>query len=577
MKVKFAKTAGFCMGVRRAMEMVLTEANRGKGPLFTFGPLIHNNQVLDLLASKGVQTVEDLDGLHTGRIVIRAHGIPPQKRQALRDTGLKIIDATCPKVARVQAIIRYHTKKGYTAVIVGDKDHAEVMGLMGYSKGPVHVIQSPEEVSALPHSKRLIVVAQTTQNEKNYRAVIKVLKERFKNVLVFDTICEATSQRQEEVRALAGQVDALVIVGGYHSGNTQRLAEISRAAGIPTFHVETEKNLDKDKLHEMEVIGVTAGASTPNWMIKNVGKELEGIRGRREASFFRWTKKTLKFLILSNLFVASGAFSFAYAVTILSERRPGFIFPLLTFMYIYAMIAFNRFVDKGASAYNDPERAAFLKKYKPLLITVGISAIITALLLSYSIGLVTLLAVSGLSLLGIMYSIPLVPKRIRKKAPYSKIKDIPGSRTLSEALAWAVMITVLPLLETDHIIWPAAIISIFVVFFASYTRSALFDIFRVQGDLIVGSETLPITLGEKRTLMLLKMILLSSGIILCGAPVLGLVGPFSFLFLLPLFTLSLCLVAYERSWLYPGIAFEFLVEGNFFLAGFLALIWQGLQ
>lgn len=576
MKVKFAKTAGFCMGVRRAMEMVLAEANRGDGPLFTFGPLIHNNQVLNLLASKGVQPVDDLDGLQTGRIVIRAHGIPPQKRQALRETGLKIIDATCPKVARVQAIIRYHTKKGYTAVIVGDEDHAEVIGLMGYSKGQGHVIQGAEGVSSLPHVDRIFVVAQTTQNEEKYRKVVKALKKRYPDLLVFDTICDATRERQEEVRSLAGHVDALVVVGGYHSGNTQRLVEVSRSAGIPTFHVETEKDLNKEKLREMELIAVTAGASTPNWMIKDVGRELEGIQGRREGSLFRWSRRAFKFLVLSNLAVASGAFCFAYAVTILSERKPDFIFPFLTFLYIYAMHVFNRFLDKGASAYSDPERAAFLKKYKYLLITMGIAAIVTALVLSYSIGLMTFLALGTLSMLGIIYSIHLVPESIRHKAPYSKIKDIPGSRTLSEALAWAVIITILPLLEVNHIVWTPAIVSILTVFFMGYIRSAFFDIIRVQGDLIVGSETLPITLGEKKTILLLKMLIFLSAIILCGAPIFGLVNSFSFLFLVPLFTLALCLVAYERSWIYPDIAFEALVEGNFFLAGLLAVIWQAM-
>ena len=576
MKVKFAKTAGFCMGVRRAMEMVLAEANRGDGPLFTFGPLIHNNQVLNLLASKGVQPVDDLDGLQTGRIVIRAHGIPPQKRLALRETGLKIIDATCPKVARVQAIIRYHTKKGYTAVIVGDEDHAEVIGLMGYSKGQVHVIQGAEGVSSLPHVDRIFVVAQTTQNEENYRQVVKALKERYPDLLVFDTICDATRERQKEVLSLAGHVDALVVVGGYHSGNTRRLAEVSRSAGVPTFHVETEKDLDKEKLREMELIAVTAGASTPNWMIKNVGRELEGIQGRRETSLFRWSRKAFKFLVLSNLAVASGAFCFAYAVTILSERNPDFIFPFLTFLYIYAMHVFNRFLDKGASAYSDPERAVFLKKYKYLLITMGIAAIVTALVLSYEIGLMTFLALSTLSMLGIIYSIPLLPESIRHKAPYSKIKDIPGSRTLSEALAWAVIITILPLLDVNHIVWSPTIVSILAVFFMGYIRSAFFDVIRVQGDLIVGSETLPITLGEKKTLLLLKMLIFLSAIILCGAPIFGLVNSFSFFFLVPLFTLTLCLVAYERSWIYPDIAFEALVEGNFFLAGLLAVIWQAV-
>jgi 4-hydroxy-3-methylbut-2-enyl diphosphate reductase len=576
MKIKFAKTAGFCMGVRRAMELVLTEAHRREGPLFTFGPLIHNNQVMELLDSKGVRTVEAIDGKQEGRIVIRAHGIPPQQRKAIRETGLEIVDATCPKVARVQAIIRYYTHKGHTAIILGDADHAEVKGLVGYCNTPVHVIQGVEGVALLPQLEKVFVVAQTTQNEEVYREVVNALKNRYPDIRVFDTICNATHLRQLEVRSFAGQVDAVVVVGGYHSGNTQRLCEVSRAAGITTFHVETEKDLDKQTLQRMKTIGLTAGASTPNWMIKNVGREIEKIRGRRESSFLRLIKDALRFVVLSNVAVASGAFSFAYAASILSNGHPNLMYPLLTFLYIYAMYVFNRFLDKGASAYNDPERAAFLEKNKPLLITMGVAGIFTALVFSFRIGFPTFLTLSGFSLLGIVYSIPLVPLSIRDKTPYSKIKDIPGSRTLSEALAWAAVIGVLPLLTADKIVWPSALTCIVIVFFISYTRSALFDIFQVQGDLIVGSETLPITLGEKKTLILLKFIILASGLLLAGAPLLGLLGPFSFLILVPLLTLFLCLFAYEKSWLYPGIRFEALVETNFFLAGFLALIWHAI-
>jgi 4-hydroxy-3-methylbut-2-enyl diphosphate reductase len=556
------------------MEIVLAEANKRQGPLFTFGPLIHNKQVLDLLASKEVTPIEDLGKLQTGTIVIRAHGIPPQTRQAIRETNLKVIDATCPRVARVQAIIRYYTNKGYSAVIVGDREHAEVVGLTGYSKGPAYVIQSAKDISALPRLDRLFVVAQTTQNQQNYQDVVKALKDRFPELLVFETICDATHQRQQEVTTFRGQVDALVVVGGYHSGNTRRLAQVSRAAGLPTFHVETEQDLDEEKLSGKEVVGVTSGASTPNWMIKNVVRRIEGIRGRRETSLTRWLKQIFKFLVLSNLVVASGAFSFAYAASILSERDPDLALPSLTFLYIYAMHVLNRFLDKGASAYNDPERASFLRRHSHILIITGISAIATALALSYSLGITTFLALGGLSLLGIVYSMPLVPKRVLHKYRYSKIKDIPGSRSLSEALAWVAVITILPLLEMNRIIWPAAIVSVFVVFLMGYTRSVMFDIFQVQGDLIVGTETLPITLGEKRTLILLKIILFATGLILAVGPFLGIIGPFSYAILLCLLGLSLCVIAYERHWIYPGITFEALVEANFFLAGFLAVIWQ---
>ena len=564
------------MGVRRAMEMVLAETNRTKDPIYTFGPLIHNNQVLDLLASKGVHAVEKLESLNSGEIVIRAHGIPPQERQAIRETGLKVIDATCPRVARVHAIIRSHSRKGHTTVIVGDRDHAEVIGLVGYAEGPVHVIQNVDDVYELPHLERLLIVAQTTQNEESFHSIVNALTNRFKDVLVFNTICDATYQRQQEVRSFAGQVDAVVVVGGYHSGNTQRLAQVSRETGLPTFHIETEKDLDKETLSGMEVVGVTAGASTPNWMIKNVVKTIEGIRSRSESPLFSWTKPTLKFLVLSNLAVAFGAFSFSFAATILLEHNPGLTFPFITFLYIYAMHVLNRFLDKGACAYNDPESAAFLKNNRPLLILTAIGAVIGALAVSFSVGLSTFFALCGLSLLGIIYSIPLVPIQIRHRYTYAKIKDIPGSRSLSESLAWVAIITILPLLDMDHIVWPSTIVTALIVFSMSYARAILFNIIQAQGDLLVGTETLPIIIGEKSTLALLKIILSASALILIISPILTLIGPFSFVMLLPLFVLSLCLFAYERRWLYPGTKLEASVEGTFFLSGSLAIIWQAV-
>jgi 4-hydroxy-3-methylbut-2-enyl diphosphate reductase len=558
------------------MEMVLAETNKRKGPLYTFGPLIHNTQVIDLLESKGVKAIDNLAGLQTGEIVIRAHGIPPQMRQNIRKTGLNIIDATCPRVAKVHAIIRSHTRKGYTAIIIGDKDHAEVIGLMGCSERPVHVIKSIKDVSKLPHLDRLFVVAQTTQNQQNFHDVVKALKKRFPQVLVFDTICDATNERQQEIRSFAGQVDAMVVVGGYHSGNTQRLAQVSREVGLPTFHVETEKDLKKEKLSGMDIIGVTSGASTPNWMLKNVVRKIEGIRSRSESHLFRWVRPTLKFLVLTNLAVSCGAFSFSYAASIILEHNPAFTFPFITFLYIYAMHVLNRFLDKGASAYNDPESAAFLKKYRPLLILTAITAVAGALAVSLSVGLSTFLALSGLSFLGIVYSIPFIPERFRHRYAYAKIKDIPGSRSLSESLAWVAIITILPLLDMARIVWPSVIVTALVVFSMSYARAILFNIFQAQGDLIVGTETMPIILGEKKTLALLKIILFLSAIILIISPVLDLVGAFSFVMMLPLLALSLCLLTYERRWLYPGTTLEALVEGTFFLAGFLALIWQAM-
>lgn len=565
------------MGVRRAMEKVLAEANKGKGPISTFGPLIHNTQVMELLESKGVTAVEDISGLETGTLIIRAHGIPPDQRAHLKASGLQLIDATCPRVARVQALIRYHTKKGYMAVIVGDKDHPEVIGLLGYSNGQASVINQVSEVETLPHAEKVCVVAQTTQDEENFREIQNAIKRRYSNTLVFDTICDATHSRQGEVRSFAGQVDGVVVVGGYHSGNTQRIVQVSKAAGLPTFHVETEKELTDEMLSNMQTVGVTAGASTPNWMIKNVVKEIETILSRRESFLGRWIRRLLKVLLLCNLLVALGALALSYAATILSGVKPDLIHPSLAFFYVYAMYVMNRFLDKGASTYNDPERANFYRKHRVWLILTGFGSIIGALGLSYFLGIPDFLAMAGLIILGILYSIPIVPTDRIRFWRYARIKDIPGSKTLSEALAWGVVIALLPLLEPVEISWFQAITAFLFVSSMVYVVSGLFDIFQVQGDRIVGTETLPIILGENRTLQLLKGVIIFGALVLIIAPLIGPVGHFSYLLLLCFLSLFLSLLTYEKRWLYPGNRLEVLVEGNFFFAGMLGLIWHLLQ
>lgn len=562
------------MGVRRAMEMVLAEANKNKDPITTYGPLIHNKQVLELLESKRVKSVDNIDEIINGTVLIRAHGIPPDQRKQLKAGNLKIIDATCPRVARVQSIIRYHTHKGYTPVIVGDKDHAEVIGLKGYGNGQARVISSSAEVADLPDVDKLVVVAQTTQNELDFQEIILAIQERFPDALIFNTICDATRNRQDEVRSLAEDVDGVVVVGGYHSGNTQRLAQVARSSGCPTFHVETEKELDKEALSSMEVIGVTAGASTPNWLIKDVVGEIESIRSRRETFLDRWLRKMFKFLLFSNFLVALGAASFAYAVAILTGIKHDLIYPLLAFFYIYAMHVLNRFLDKGVSTYNDPERAHFYRKHRIYLIVTGVAAILGSLVIGVYQGLTVFLAITGISILGIIYSFNIVPMPIQHIWRYAKIKDIPASKTLAEALAWAAVISVIPLFEMEIIAWPATIIAFYIVLSMAYVRSAFFEILQVQGDLIVGVESLPIVLGERKTLLLLKGVIISVAIFLIIPPLFGMTNSFSYLLLVPLLSLSYCLFKYEKGLVSPGPRVELFLEGPLLMAGLFALIWR---
>ncbi|UCF02248.1 MAG: 4-hydroxy-3-methylbut-2-enyl diphosphate reductase, partial [Deltaproteobacteria bacterium] len=205
MKVKVAKNAGFCMGVRRAMDLVLNAA-RDRQPdeiIYTYGPLIHNNQVLEILERRGIRCSKDLtEAEEGGRIIIRAHGIPPQERKAIKEKGFRIINATCPRVGKVQGIIKEHALRGYDIVIVGDDNHAEVIGLKGFANGRARVLNTPKEVDRLPPMDKLLVVAQTTQDERAFKTIAGLLEKRYPETKIYNTICDSTHNRQEEVRVL---------------------------------------------------------------------------------------------------------------------------------------------------------------------------------------------------------------------------------------------------------------------------------------------------------------------------------------------------------------------------------------
>ena len=590
MKVKLAKTAGFCMGVRRALELTLSEANKNDPtPLYTFGPLIHNNQVLELLASKGVRVLrspEDLASLgeesgapgQGARIIIRAHGIPPQTRAKLKQGRFEILDATCPKVAQVQALIKYHTSKGRKAVIVGDQDHPEVVGLVGYSKTEALVIQHAEALASLDPDTPLVVVAQTTQDAVAFARITKAVRERFSDVLIFDTICGATVERQSEVRELCSQVDALVVVGGKESGNTKRLVQIARDSGIPAFHVETGRQLDKAALSSFKVVGVTAGASTPSWLIKDVVREIESIVSTRDNPAKVLASRIFKFLVLSNLAAGGAAFFFSFSAIQVASIPWTPAHSLVAALYLFSMHVLNRFLDKGASAYSEPERATFLRLHRAWLVLLALGANILSLWLAHGLGTWPLLALLTLTLLGLLYSVPLLPRSWSKGRSFSKLKDIPGSKATGEALAWVAVMIVVPILGAwaPSGLWAPKIggwtlAGASSVFILSFIRSALFELFQVQGDLIVGRETLPIALGERRTMRLLKILLGALLVLLLVFWAAGLSGSALLSLLLPTAGLAACLWAYQRSRIGPGIFLEGLVEANFVLAGLIAL------
>ena len=284
--VILAETAGFCWGVKRAMDIALTVAIDNDGPVYTHGPLIHNPQVIETLEGKEVYEAKDTQKLSAGdNVIIRTHGVTPEVRNTLKAQKLSIADATCPLVAKVQGIIKKYANRGYSTIVIGDTGHAEVIGLLGFAQGLGHVIASADEVKDLPPFDDVCVVAQTTCDTTRYEKVVAKIRERFPEAVVANTICDATGDRQGEVIRMAKDVEAIVVVGGKNSANTARLATIAKEAGVEVFLVETDDEINKEKLSRFGKIGVTAGASTPAWMIERVVATIKSTRHKKKSSW----------------------------------------------------------------------------------------------------------------------------------------------------------------------------------------------------------------------------------------------------------------------------------------------------
>jgi 4-hydroxy-3-methylbut-2-enyl diphosphate reductase len=569
-KVRLAKTAGFCMGVRRAMEILLEAMARQDGNIYTYGPLIHNPQVLNLLERRGIRVVKQVEGLAPGTLVIRAHGIPPSERRAIEEAGLKVIDATCPRVLRVQRIIQKYAGRDYSTLIVGDIDHPEVKGLLGFAESRGQVIGSLEEAEAVPRESKLIVVAQTTQDEALFEQIVARIRELRPDVHVFNTICDSTHRRQAEILALAGSVDAMVVVGGKNSGNTQRLAQISEAAGVPTYHIETEDELDLRKLNGLGCVGVTAGASTPTWLIDRVIHRIEAVRSPNEGVLGGLMRRALQVLAKSDLLLALGAAAVTYAATRLAGLAPRLLYCAVAMFYVYSMHVLNHFTDKEAERLNDPVRAEFFQRHQTYFLSMGIAAILLALGLAAGLGTLSFVFLLIISFLGIIYRITIVPAYLLRYVKISKLKDIPGSKTLFVAVAWAAACALLPALAATGGLPPATLFSFSFVFALVYVWSATFDILDIQADRLLGRETVPVLIGEKRTLKLLHTTVVAAALLLLAGALAGLVSHVAYWLVLSLGATLLYVSAIRRKTAMPRWAFEVLVEANFILAAAIA-------
>ena len=277
MQVELAKTAGFCFGVKRAVETVYQEIEKHEGgPIYTYGPIIHNDEVIRDLKSQGVRvldTREDLESLDHGTVIIRSHGVPESVCKLLKDKGIRYVDATCPFVKKIHQIVRRESQNGAHIVIVGNSAHPEVMGIRGWAAGPVDIIQDAgeaEKFSLENEGQKVCVVAQTTFNYNKFQELVEIITKKGYDIIVLNTICNATKERQEEASGIASRVDAMIVIGDKKSSNTQKLFEICSNACENTYYIQTLGDLNVNQLRSVETVGITAGASTPNKIIEEV-------------------------------------------------------------------------------------------------------------------------------------------------------------------------------------------------------------------------------------------------------------------------------------------------------------------
>src|SRR5919106_5327671 len=276
MEVLLADEYGFCFGVERAVEMVEEVVQEGVRPIRSLGPLIHNAQEMERLGTQGVSTIDTPEEADANTIaVIRAHGVTPQVQHELEHRAGKVIDATCPFVTRVQHLAERAAQQGRDVVVAGNPDHPEMIGVVGYAPNNTYVVRDASEVASLPNLREPLVVSQTTIKLQTFLAVADAVREKADaEPQVINTICSATRDRQDAARALAGEVDAFYVIGGRHSSNSVKLLAVCQEQCERSFLIETPAEIDPGDLQGVKRVGVTAGASTPNWLIDQVVERL---------------------------------------------------------------------------------------------------------------------------------------------------------------------------------------------------------------------------------------------------------------------------------------------------------------
>jgi 4-hydroxy-3-methylbut-2-enyl diphosphate reductase len=487
---------------------------------------------------------------------------------------VRVVNATCPRVAWIQRLVQKQALAGRHIIIWGSAGHPEVEGLLGYALGRGAAVGSAEEIEALPDFEEVFLAAQTTQDHEQWPTIEQAVLRRWPRAVCRKTICQAAVSRQRETVRLSREVDCLVVAGGRDSGNTQRLAGIGRRAGLPVLTVEGPEEIEASQVEGLAKIGLAAGASTPIWQIRAIVQKLEALGRRRENSLPSFFRRLLRALVLSHFYAGIGAGCLGLALARWAGYQMPDIFFGLYFFHVQAMHLLNGYLDRESSRYNDPDRAVFLRQYRSPLLAAGIASLLLSLSAGWLSGpwvLGQLLVQGGL---GLAYALPWP----RAFFGIRRLKDLPLSKTLSITIGWtALLVGPLILSEPPLIARTAAGLKLAAVlggavFLNVLSRTMLLDLQDAYSDRLFGQSTLATVLGKKKAGILLGAILVLWAVYLPAAgQFLG--GPrFQWWLAVcgPLYS-ALILLRFLRSPGLSGFQFDLLADGQFLLFGLAAL------
>ena len=552
--VRVAKSAGFCPGVKKAIDKTLELESAGKKPIYTLGPLIHNKQVTDALALKNITSINSLSEVKNKKatLVIRAHGITPQYRRELEQSGMELHDATCPLVKQAQNIIEKYAWQGYDTVIIGDADHAEVIGLLGYADGRGHVAANAREAAELPNFKKVHIVAQTTQQESVFDAAAQVIAAKAETFVISNTICQPTRQRQNETIKYAKNADLVIVVGGKHSANTVRLAEVCRELSTKTMLVEDESELAGTDMKTPENIFITAGASTPGWVIEKVFEKVTSARGKFYFKPQIIAKNAWSFILKSSIYSSVAAMCLTYVAMKLLGIHVSLQLLFLSLAFVFSLTGLNRVTSRTLSAINIRCEIVFCLLF-------GAAGLFTAFTAGKGIFAFALF----FWLLGIMYPFSFYLK-------IKKLTSIPGAKDTVTALGWAFVCAFVPAYAHNIVFTKENYLAIFYVTLLVFMRSVLLGIGAANKDIIIGKESFYKAHGLRTTQITIGLIWSAISFVLVMLLIRDWnVGLVSMLLIGNIYTAFTCIRCYRRP--KPGSALEeTLVDGQFYILAVLS-------